>query len=371
MAVRSTKRKGEAGFSLVQMVVTLAVVAIVTTFATMRVVVARDHMRLNNAAREFAAVAEKARIDSVRRHENGGQATLFISSPTTYLVFMDHNYSGNPAWRTYSLPDGVQFANLKVTQANGTVENSAAFPVTVSFSWRGHSSTANYITFQNTHGHSSFVSITGAGEVSLDRGEISLLAGIYAAVAGDASALGPGVNPGGGTGIEGGAPPPPPTPPPSPTPSPSPEPTASPTPQPSASPTPQPSATPSAEPSATPSASPTPQPSASPTPTPEATPVPTPPCTMSLSPTRLDLHNSGNNQPQTGVVTVTFANPTANPTFTVKEVSSTEHLTISFTANKITIGAKNGGGNRGAFLVRVTPSTGCGSAQDINVNVAQ
>jgi len=92
---------------------------------------------------------------------------------------------------------------------------------------------------------------------------------------------------------------------------------------------------------------------------------------MTVTPTRLDLHNSGNNEPKTGVVTVTFANPTANPTFTVKEVSSTEHVTISVSANNITIGAMNGSGNRGAFLVRVTPSTGCGSAQDINVNVAQ
>ena len=92
---------------------------------------------------------------------------------------------------------------------------------------------------------------------------------------------------------------------------------------------------------------------------------------MSVSPTTLNLRNGGNNQPTSGVVTVTFANATANASFTYAEVSNTAHLNLSASANRITISSRNGGGNRGAFTVRVTPSAGCGSARDVTVNVAQ
>src|SRR5947209_4825919 len=132
--VKATKAcaagRGEAGFTMTQVVVTLAVMAIVIGFAAVRIAVARDQMRLVNAAREFATFTEKARIDSVRRHGGvgGGDSNVVINSATTYQILMDYAYNGSPQWRTFTLPDGVQVSNVQVTQADGTVVNNAALP---------------------------------------------------------------------------------------------------------------------------------------------------------------------------------------------------------------------------------------------------
>jgi Tfp pilus assembly protein FimT len=350
--VRAGLKSGAAGFTMTQIVVTLAVIAVVTSFALVRVARARDHMRLTSAARDFSSLVDRARLDSIRRHENGGMATVRIYNSTTYQVYMDFNYSGNPTWRNFTLPTGVEFANVKVTQTNGTVVNSTTLPYMFSFNWRGNTPTASHITFQNSVG-TSFVSISGAGEVSLDRSELSLLAGIYAAVTGgDTSSVGPSTNPGGSTGINGGDPPPPPTPP-TPTPTPTPLPTPTPTPLPTATPTPLPTATP--------------------TPVPTATPTPTPApllCSITVAPTSLSLFNNGNTL-NSGILTVTFTNPITNATFTVAEVSNTQHLTITkLSGNRINVNTIPGAGNRGNFVVRVTPSAGCGSTVDVAVSVA-
>src|SRR5258708_5307908 len=58
----------EHGFSMIQVIVILALVSIVTAFGAIGVVNARAQMRLNSSVRQFASWAEKVRGDSVRRH---------------------------------------------------------------------------------------------------------------------------------------------------------------------------------------------------------------------------------------------------------------------------------------------------------------
>ena len=55
---RRAAARGEAGFSLMQLILTLAVISIVSSFAFIRITSARDHIRLTNAARDFANYAE-------------------------------------------------------------------------------------------------------------------------------------------------------------------------------------------------------------------------------------------------------------------------------------------------------------------------
>jgi Tfp pilus assembly protein FimT len=179
------RTRGEAGFSILQIVVTLAVVGIVSSFAVVRINAARDQIRLTNAAREFANYAEKARIDSIRRHVVGGAASLTVNSTTTYQVFMDFDYNGTPTTRTFTLPTGVTFNGAQVTQTDGTVTNVTAPPVTFSFDWRGRTSAADQITFQNTRQQSSTVGVTTAGEISLDRASLTLGTSSYTAATPD------------------------------------------------------------------------------------------------------------------------------------------------------------------------------------------
>src|ERR1044072_4412175 len=79
-------RRGERGFSMIQIVITMAIIAIVTTFAVVQITVARDQMTLANTAREFAGYTEKARLDSIRRHGSmgGGDAKVTFNSTSGY-----------------------------------------------------------------------------------------------------------------------------------------------------------------------------------------------------------------------------------------------------------------------------------------------
>ena len=119
---RRAGRRDEAGFTMTQIVVTLAVMSIVMGFAVMRIAVARDQMRLANAAREFASITEKARLDSIRRHGDdvvSKSSLVFINSPTTYMVYMAHDYNDNgiASWRTFTLPSGVTFSSVTLRSA--------------------------------------------------------------------------------------------------------------------------------------------------------------------------------------------------------------------------------------------------------------
>lgn len=97
---------------------------------------------------------------------------------------------------------------------------------------------------------------------------------------------------------------------------------------------------------------------------------------MSLSPASsstspIALHNGGNNSPSSVTISVTFTNPGSGTTFTVTESGNGGHLTITKSGNNITIATNPGSTNRGLYSVIVTPSSGCGAAQTIYVNVAK
>src|SRR5262245_24678519 len=69
------------GYSMVQLLITLAVATIITGFAIVGLIRARDHVRVMNSAREFAGYVERARADAVRRHDT---ATVQTISETRY-----------------------------------------------------------------------------------------------------------------------------------------------------------------------------------------------------------------------------------------------------------------------------------------------
>lgn len=391
--MQPSKRPGRfgdsRGFSLMQMIVTAAVVIVIVSFAVVRIVAARDHMRLTTSSREFASYVEKARIDSIRRHERGGAATITIQSQNSYRVLLDFDYSGAPETRVYTLPEGVTVSNVEVTQANGAVTSSATLPVNLTFDWRGRSSTSLRVTFQNSRQQTSVVGITRAGEISLDRKSISLLTGDYDPVGGDLTPTGalPTGETGGGTGGTGSTG------------------TGS-------------TGTGSTGTGSTGTGSTgtgstgtgstgtgstgtgstgtgstgtgstgtgstgTGSTGTGSTGTGSTGGTTTgstqQPCTMTLTPdatnssNALPLHNGGNGT-DTVTITATFNNPDQGAFISsVGEYpSSSSHLTVSFSGTQITIKAQNGAPNRGVFTVRVTPGASCGGPKDFYVNVAK
>src|SRR5687767_7854497 len=88
--MKRTAFSNARGFSTIQLIITVAVMTIVTGFAVVSITRARDHVRLMNSARQFAAYVERARADSVRRHAEGATAaTVSAVDNDTYAITMD------------------------------------------------------------------------------------------------------------------------------------------------------------------------------------------------------------------------------------------------------------------------------------------
>ncbi|HEX8173646.1 MAG TPA: hypothetical protein VF543_00840 [Pyrinomonadaceae bacterium] len=126
-------KRGERGFSAIQLLVVIAIVGIISAMATMSISSAQQNMRRENTIREFKGYLEKARLDSIRRHATSttDRATVTITAVDTYQVAMDFNYDGTKSStevRTITIPstNRVQFSMGSIT-----------LPLTTQFDWRG------------------------------------------------------------------------------------------------------------------------------------------------------------------------------------------------------------------------------------------
>jgi Tfp pilus assembly protein FimT len=250
--------RDQLGFTVLQLIIILAIVLVVSSFAVLGITKARAAVRLQNSVRQFASYVERARSDALRRH---GIASVQLLTTTSYGVTMDFGDAGTTTTQTFTLENGVIF--------------TAALQA-IPFDWRGRTPNEVSVGFSNSTGTSN-VNITGSGDVTID-----------AEIFHDASV--PNLNlsvvpgnlipdPAHGFGV-------------------SPTPTATPTPTPSPTPTPTPDpntiATPTPTPTPVPTPTPTPTPTATPTPTPTPTATPTPvPCSIVASPGALTIISNG------------------------------------------------------------------------------
>ena len=107
-----------------QLLVTLAVVSVVSALAFLGIASAKQRIRLTNSSRMLASYVEKARVDSVRRHPltSDLMAGLEVLNGTTYRVKMDFDGDGTVETKDITLDSGVIFATD---------------PIALVFDWRG------------------------------------------------------------------------------------------------------------------------------------------------------------------------------------------------------------------------------------------
>ena len=151
MKMRSVIRDA-SGYTLVQVMITVAVISIVSAFAIMNFSSTRASLRLQNSVRQLASYLEKARLDAIRRHANSG---VVFTSATTYEVTMDFDGSGTVYTRTLPFESGVAIITTPLPN--------------VTFNWRGRTSACT-LTFavQNTRGEQSWVDVSDAGDVTVN-----------------------------------------------------------------------------------------------------------------------------------------------------------------------------------------------------------
>jgi Tfp pilus assembly protein FimT len=319
----------EDGFSLLQLIVVLAVTVTVSTVAVMSIQGARRSLRLANSGRQLADYLEKARGDSVRRRaQPGNESSVQQLDNNTYRVTMGFNGSPTLTSRDVDLESDVVFDSN---------------PQTITFDWRGRPTTGVETTFLLRNGSGPLnIDVTGSGDVTISPEAFQDSdipnTNLNANVSGDAVIDQPDPNA-------------------SPTPSPSPGASPSPSPSPGASPSPSPS------PGASPSPSPSPGASPSPSPSPGASPSPNPSpiiCVPVISPPLISVHKNGGSAP----VTITL---TGGGSGTVLIESNPPNLTVTPAAQTIPAGGSatftisSNDNSRGNFTVEFT--TPCGFAR--------
>ena len=162
------RANSERGFSLIEMLIVIAMIGVVCVFGFIQVARARRAIELTNAARQFTAYVDKARLDSLRRHADltTQMANVTITAANTYTVTIDADGSGTlDATRTFTFPSnsGISFSG-------------AAYPTTIRFNWRGRTVDASgnlvnvaAFSMQDTDGHTSGpINVTSSGDTSIN-----------------------------------------------------------------------------------------------------------------------------------------------------------------------------------------------------------
>ncbi len=360
----TSSQVNQRGFTLIQMIIIVAMATVITAFGAIGVVNARAHMRLASSARHFSTRAEKARADSVRRHAMGGaMSNLVLLSTTSYSVTMDWDTNGViDTWdtQTFNLETDITFAPELV----GT---------TITFDWRGRSVTGQVAPTLRLWGGTAttLITISGSGDITLDAESFPDGAIPDVTLNGDL------------TSDSGLRPDPPPNPnstpypdgtSPTPTPTPPADPNATPTPTPYPTPTPTP--TPECNGNAhgcrddatpTPTPAPTPQPTVSPTPYPT-----TGPCTLTASPYTLSMANKA-----TRFVTLTVANSSADVSVSLSGNTNSSHISVTLApgqSGRVTNGSGAVSfvvvmnGNNKVGTLSFTASSPCSASASVGVN---
>lgn len=356
-STRSTARK-QQGFTITQMVITLAIIAVVSTFGVLGIKTARAEFQHQSAARLFASYVEKARADAIRRHAGSSEESsveTFGPGTTRYAVTMDWG-DGVVETRNFDLENGLTFD----TDARK-----------VSFDWRGRISEHWVFQIKSAYLEKNVpVDVSGSGDITVGEQhfpDLMIPDVTISQVTGDVA-----------------------------TPTPTPTPATAPTPDPdqetdpNATPTPTPDVGPgngggngngndgdngnpgngNGNPSASPPPIPTP-------PVDPNNPNPTPQCASMISPSSLSLSQSDSTK-QTGSATFTIVNATGIRTISALQVANGNALNVSLSLQRIdgsgssvvTVTTKQGGGNRGVFVVEVKASPTCGSSQKLTVSVS-
>ncbi len=347
----------QQGFTITQMIITLAIISVISTFGVLGIRTARAQFKLQSSARLFATYVEKARLDAIRRHAEPGQESSIetFGETSTYAVTMDWG-SGVVETRTFELDSGLNFSTIAKK---------------VSFNWRGRIDEAWVFQIYSQYLEDALpVDVSGSGDITVGEQHFpdqSIPPVEISQVTGDVDL--------------------------DPTPTPTPEPIPGPE-DPNATPTPTPTPAEETDPgtgngngnpgggngNGNGNGNPTPSPTPTPTPVPsgeDGEDPPIPQCISTLSPSTLSLSQSDSTK-QSGSATFTMTNATGVRTISATQAGNGNSLVVGISlvridgsgSSVITVTTKNGAGNRGVFVVNVAGSPSCGSAQQLTVSVS-
>jgi Tfp pilus assembly protein FimT len=153
------------GIGMVELLVVVAVVGLVSSFALINFQRSTRSFNVAGATRTLSSYLEKARVDAVRRH---GGASININSATSYTVSIDFEGDGLATNRTITLPVGTTLA-YRLPPATAAI-NPSDTPVIIAYDWRGRTGSTVALTLtSSTAGVTPSTLVVGpAGDISAD-----------------------------------------------------------------------------------------------------------------------------------------------------------------------------------------------------------
>ena len=125
----------QSGFSIIEVMIVLAVLAILTTIAILNFGSSKTDLQRQRIAREFKVYLERARFDSVKRRavDVNNMSRITLNSPSSFTAAIDLNENG--------VLDANEIRQINFDERSGTqitVTDTLNYPITIRFNQRGH-----------------------------------------------------------------------------------------------------------------------------------------------------------------------------------------------------------------------------------------
>jgi type II secretory pathway pseudopilin PulG len=133
--MKKKRFKNQSGFSIVEVIIILTIIAILVTLAISQFGSSKTDFQRQRIAREFKVYLERARFDSVKRRANtvNDMSRIVLNSATSFTAAIDFNENG--------VIDTSEIRTIDFTHRSNTqivVSDTFNYPVTIRFNQRGH-----------------------------------------------------------------------------------------------------------------------------------------------------------------------------------------------------------------------------------------
>ena len=153
-----TAPQGTQGFSLVELLLVVSILAIITAFAFMGITRAKSSFHLANNGDVLKAHLERAFADARKRHALGNvRAKIEVINDSAFIATIDFDGDGSPEERSISLTDKIKF-----------VFDPASPPI-ATIDWRGNIAEGDVaFNMRSDRGETLSLQLSSSGDSRID-----------------------------------------------------------------------------------------------------------------------------------------------------------------------------------------------------------